>query len=437
MKKVETKIYAGMPLAARLRPKDLAGFVGQEKIIKPGGFLYQAIQNDEVPSLIFWGPPGSGKTTLAVIIANLTKADFIQLSAVDSGKNDLREILNRAEENKRLGQKTILFLDEIHRWNKAQQDALLPYVERGDLILIGATTENPSFAVNSALLSRTKVVVLDRLTEEDLEKIIKNGVKELSVKISEKTISLIAHLANGDARSGLNILEACSKILTTPIRKASSTSSLTTGQGRPSTKTLPGRGGHPSRGGDEITDEMVKEVIANPNLLYDKNGEEHYNIISALHKSMRGNDADAALYWLARMLTAGEDPLYIVRRLVRFASEDVGLANNSALMLATSVWDACKNLGLPECKVHLAQLVIYLAKSPKSIDAYLAYGEAERDAQELGNLPVPLAIRNAPTKLMKDLNYGKGYKYTPLEDSSNQEYFPEKLKGRKYIKKTR
>jgi putative ATPase len=415
--KKQTVQYAGMPLAARLRPKDLAGFVGQEKIIKPGGFLYQAIQNDEVPSLIFWGPPGSGKTTLAAIIANLTKADFIQLSAVDSGKNDLREILNRAEENKRLGQKTILFLDEIHRWNKAQQDALLPHVERGDLILIGATTENPSFAVNSALLSRTKVVVLDRLTEEDLEKIIKNGVKELKVKISEKTISLIAHLANGDARSGLNILEASSKILTHPLR-------LRSGQAASTTKGEP-----------KITDELVKQVIANPNLLYDKNGEEHYNIISALHKSMRGGDADAALYWLARMLVAGEDPMYIVRRLVRFASEDVGLANNSALMLATSVWDACKNLGLPECKVHLAQLVIYLAKSPKSIDAYLAYGHAERDATELGNLPVPLAIRNAPTKLMKDLNYGKDYKYTPLEDSSGQEYFPEELKGKKYLKK--
>jgi putative ATPase len=409
--------YAGMPLAARLRPKDLAGFVGQEKIIKPGGFLYQAIQNDEVPSLIFWGPPGSGKTTLAAIIANLTKADFVEFSAVESGKSELKEVIKRAEENKRLGQKTILFIDEIHRWNKAQQDALLPHVERGTLILIGATTENPSFAVNSALLSRTKVIVLDRLTEADLEKIIKNGAKELSVKISDKTISLIAHLANGDARSGLNILEACSKITTLPLR-------LRSGQAAPTTK-----------GELKITDDLVKEVIANPNLLYDKNGEEHYNIISALHKSMRGGDADAALYWLARMLVAGEDPMYIVRRLVRFASEDVGLANNSALMLATSVWDACKNLGLPECKVHLAQLVIYLAKSPKSIDAYLAYGHAERDATELGNLPVPLAIRNAPTKLMKDLNYGKDYKYTPLEDSSGQEYFPEELKGKKYLKK--
>jgi putative ATPase len=417
MKKIETKIYAGMPLAARLRPKDLGGFVGQEKIIKSGGFLYQAIQNDEVPSLIFWGPPGSGKTTLAAIIANLTKADFIEFSAVESGKSELKEVIKRAEENKRLGQKTILFIDEIHRWNKAQQDALLPHVERGTLILIGATTENPSFAVNSALLSRTKVIVLERLTEADLEKIIKNGAKELSVKISDKTISLIAHLANGDARSGLNILEACSKITTLPLR-------LRSGQAAPTTK-----------GELKITDDLVKEVIANPNLLYDKNGEEHYNIISALHKSMRGGDADAALYWLARMLVAGEDPMYIVRRLVRFASEDVGLANNSALMLATSVWDACKNLGLPECKVHLAQLVIYLAKSPKSIDAYLAYGHAERDATELGNLPVPLAIRNAPTKLMKDLNYGKDYKYTPLEDSSGQEYFPEELKGKKYLKK--
>lgn len=391
-------IYAGMPLAARLRPKDLGGFVGQEKIIKKGSFLYKAIEADEVPSLIFWGPPGSGKTTLASIIANLTKADFIQLSAVDSGKSDLRTILNRAEENKRLGQKTILFLDEIHRWNKAQQDALLPHVEKGILTLIGATTENPSFAVNSALLSRTKVVVLDRLAKEDLEKIIKRGSEELKVKISADTIGLVAHLSNGDARGALNLLEACSK----------------------QTKS--------------IGDKLVKEVVANPNLMYDKTGEEHYNIISALHKSLRGGNADAALYWLARMLVAGEDPIYIARRLVRFASEDVGLANNSALMLATSVWDACKNLGLPECKVHLAQLTIYLAKSAKSVDAYLAYGEAEKDASELGNLPVPMAIRNAPTKLMKDLGYGQNYKYTPLEDSSSQEYLPPELKGKKYLK---
>jgi putative ATPase len=264
--------------------------------------------------------------------------------------------------------------------------------------LIGATTENPSFAVNSALLSRTKVIVLDRLTKEELEKIIKNGAQDLKVKISEDTVGLIAHLSNGDARGALNLLEACSK----------------------QTKN--------------ISEKLVKEVVANPNLMYDKTGEEHYNIISALHKSMRGNDADAALYWLARMLVAGEDPIYIARRLVRFASEDVGLANNSALMLATSVWDACKNLGLPECKVHLAQLVIYLAKSPKSVDAYLAYGEAEKDASELGNLPVPMHIRNAPTKLMKELDYGKGYKYTPLEDSSGQEYLPERLKGRKYLR---
>ena len=408
-------IYAGMPLAARLRPKDLAGFVGQEKIISPGSFLSRAIETDEVPSLILWGPPGSGKTTLASIIANLTKAEFIEFSAVDSGKSELRAVLERAEANKRFGQKTILFIDEIHRWNKAQQDALLPHVERGTLILIGATTENPSFAVNSALLSRTKVVVLERLTEEELKKIIKHGAEELKVKISDDTLSLIAHLSNGDARAGLNILEACSKVLTHPVR-----------QGRT-----------PLSRGDlkKITDELVKEVIAHPNLLYDKTGEEHYNIISALHKSMRGGDADAALYWLSRMLVAGEDPMYIVRRLVRFASEDVGLANNSALMLATSVWDACRNIGLPECKVHLAQLVIYLAKSSKSVDAYLAYGEAEKDATELGNLPVPFVIRNAPTKLMKDLNYGKGYKYTPLEDSSGQEYFPEELKGRKYLKK--
>jgi putative ATPase len=414
MIKKEQKTCAGMPLAARLRPKDLGGFVGQEKIITPSSFLYRAIESDEVPSLILWGPPGSGKTTLATIIANKTGADFVEFSAVESGKSELRTVIERAEQNKRLGRKTILFIDEIHRWNKAQQDALLPHVERGTLILIGATTENPSFAVNSALLSRTKVVVLERLTEEELRTIIKRGAAELKVKISEDTLSLIAHLSNGDARSGLNLIEACSKVLTHPVR--------------------PGRTPL-SRGESKITDELVKEVIAHPNLLYDKTGEEHYNIISALHKSMRGGDADAALYWLARMLVAGEDPMYIIRRLVRFASEDVGLANNSALMLATSVWDACKNLGLPECKVHLAQLVIYLAKSPKSVDAYLAYGEAEKDAAELGNLPVPLHIRNAPTKLMKDLNYGKGYKYSPLVDSTGQEYFPEKLKDRKYLKK--
>jgi putative ATPase len=419
VQKAKQPIYAGMPLAARLRPKDLGGFVGQEKIIKPGSFLYKAIESDEVPSLIFWGPPGSGKTTLAAIIANLTKADFVEFSAVESGKSDLRAVIERAEENKRLGQKTILFIDEIHRWNKAQQDALLPHVERGTLILIGATTENPSFAVNSALLSRTKVVVLERLTEEELKIIIKHGAEELNVKILDDTLSLVAHLSNGDARSGLNLIEACAKVLVRPI----------------SVNTPRPPGTPLERGIKKITDKLVKEVIANPNLLYDKTGEEHYNIISALHKSMRGGDADAALYWLARMLVAGEDPMYLVRRLVRFASEDVGLANNSALMLATSVWDACKNLGLPECKVHLAQLVIYLSKSPKSVDAYLAYGKAEQDATELGNLQVPLHIRNAPTKLMKDLNYGKGYKYTPLEDSTDQEYFPEELKGKKYLKK--
>ncbi len=394
----EANIYTYIPLAARLRPKDLSGFVGQEKVIKDGSFLYRAIESDEVPSLIFWGPPGSGKTTLASIIANLTKAEFVELSAVDSGKSELREILELAAANRRLGQKTILFLDEIHRWNKAQQDALLPHVEKGVITLIGATTENPSFAVNSALLSRTKVIVLDRLGQEDLIRIIKNGAQELKIKISDDTVGLIAHLSNGDARGALNLLEACSK----------------------QTKN--------------VTDKLVKEVVANPNLMYDKTGEEHYNIISALHKSMRGGDADAALYWLARMLVAGEDSIYIARRLVRFASEDVGLANNSALMLATSVWDACKNLGLPECKVHLAQLVVYLAKSPKSVDAYLAYGEAEKDASTLGNLPVPMHIRNAPTKLMKDLGYGSGYKYTPLEDSADQEYLPEKLRGRKYLR---
>lgn len=385
------------PLANRMRPKNLEGFVGQDKLVKKGSFLYNAIESDEVPSLVLWGPPGSGKTTLAFIIANATEAEFVEFSAVTNGVRDLKAVIERAGENKRLGNKTILLVDEIHRWNKAQQDALLPHVERGVITLIGATTENPSFSINSALLSRSRVIVLEALGVDDLKNIIKRALKETGAQADKDTIEAVAGLGNGDARTALNIIEASSK------------------QSK------------------KITKELVKEIIQKPSLIYDKSGDEHYNLISALHKTIRGGDADAGVYYLARILEAGEDPVYVARRLVRFASEDVGLANNSALLLANSVFDTVKNIGMPECNVHLAHLVIYLSKSKKDISAYEAYGRAKRDVEEYGNLSVPLHLRNAPTKLMKELDYGKDYKYTPREDSEDQEYFPDELKGRKYI----
>jgi len=394
------------PLADRIRPQTLNEFFGQKKLISKNSYLQNAIENDRVPSMIFWGPPGSGKTTLAQIIANLTKSDFIKLSAVSSGKKQLVEIVEKAKENIKIKKKTILFIDEIHRWNKAQQDALLPYVENGTIILIGATTENPSFEVIGALISRARVFVLEKLEKEDIEKILKRAISivgnahvrsEKKIKISEDTIRLISNLSNGDARMALNTLEAL------------------------------------INANKNITEKLVKEILQKTHLLYDKTGEEHYNIISALHKSMRGGDANAALYWLARMIEGGEDPLYIARRLVRFASEDIGLANNTALILANAVFDACHKLGYPECNVHLAQCVIYLSKSKKDVTAYLAYEKAKKDVTDFGNLPIPFHIRNAPTKLMKELGYGKNYKYTPLEDSSDQTYLPNKLKNKKYI----
>lgn len=386
-----------LPLAAFFRPKTLGDFVGQEQIIGPEAWLYKAIKSDQVPSLLFWGPPGSGKTTLALIIAKETKAEFVEISATENGKKDLMAIVERARQSKRLGTKTILFIDEIHRWNKAQQDALLPQVENGTIILIGATTENPSFAVNGALLSRVKVVVLEALSEINLGLVISRAAKFLGFKAKKDVWNFIARVSNGDARKALNILESV------------------------------------GADGRAITLDLVKQIINKPNLLYDKNGEEHYNIISALHKSMRGGDANAAVYWMVRMLEAGEDPLYIARRLIRFASEDIGLANNSALLLANATYDACHKIGMPECGVNLSHCVAYLAKSPKSIAVYQAYNLAKAEIETSGNLPVPLHIRNAPTKLMKDLNYGKGYKYTPLEDSSDQEYLPDKIKKKKFI----
>lgn len=395
------------PLADRMRPSSLEFFLGQDEIVGENTLLRQAIESDRVPSMIFWGPPGTGKTTLAFIIASKTKSEFVQISAVGSGVKDLRLIIEKAKENKRLGLNTILFIDEIHRWNKAQQDYLLSVVEKGVLTLIGATTENPSFEVRSALLSRCRVFVLKQLTADQLEKIIELAVKDGAaglggqrIRIEPEVVKQIAAMSNGDARTALNILEYASSI---------------------------------SR---EVTADIVKQAFQKSHLMYDKNGDEHFNIISALHKAMRGSDADAALYWLSRMLEAGEDPLYVARRLVRFASEDIGLANSRALEQAVAAYQACHFLGLPECNVILAQAVVYMARCAKSNELYAAYLEAQKDVEKFGNLPVPLHIRNAPTKLMAELGYGKDYKYSPeFNYEEKQDYLPPELRGRKYFKK--
>lgn len=394
------------PLADRMRPESLSDFFGQDDLVGKGKLLRQAIEEDKVPSMIFWGPPGSGKTTLAYIIAKKTKSEFKQISAVSSGLKDLRVILAEAEANKRLEIKTILFIDEIHRWNKSQQDALLPHIENGAIILIGATTENPSFEVVGPLLSRCRVFVLKQLAKPYLLKIIKRALEDkekglgaLKITINDKIIKLIAEMSNGDARIALGALEYAVSL------------------------------------SNNITADIIKEAFQKSNLFYDKNGEEHYNIISALHKSMRGSDANAALYWLARMLEAGEDPLYIARRLVRFASEDIGLANSQALTQAVAAYEACHFIGMPECNVILAQAVVYMAKCKKSNDLYVAYEKVVSDIKKYGNLSVPLHIRNAPTKLMKNLDYGKGYKYSPNYNyKEEQEYLPQELKGKKYLK---
>lgn len=393
------------PLADRMRPENLADYFGQEQVVGDGKLLRKAIESDHLPSMIFWGPPGTGKTTLAFIIAKATNSKFIQISAVTAGLKDLRLLISEAKSNQIEDKHTILFIDEIHRWNKKQQDALLPHVEKGLVTLIGATTENPSFEVQSALLSRCRVFVLQRLPKESIIQILKNaisdkkrGLGEKNIKIDDEVLSLLANMSNGDARTALNILEYASSI------------------------------------SSEIDQIVIKEAFQKSHLLYDKDGEEHYNIISALHKSLRGSDPDAAIYWLARMLEAGEEPLYIARRLVRFASEDVGLANSRALEQCVAAYNACHFIGMPECNVILAQAVVYLAKCEKSNALYTAYNQAARDVRELGNLDVPLHIRNAPTSLMKDLGYGAGYKYSPDHDyKEKQEYLPEKLRGRKYL----
>ncbi len=399
------------PLAARMRPRDLSEFVGQEHLVGEGKILRQMIERDQVPSMILWGPPGVGKTTLANVIANLTKAEFVNYSAVTSGIKEIKEIMARAESGRRVGLRTVLFVDEIHRFNKAQQDAFLPFVEQGSIVLIGATTENPSFEVNSALLSRCKVFVLKGLSEADLVRLLRRaltserGFGKLDVQASDETLAKIAVYANGDARHALGTLE-------TAVANAAFDAA-----GRPA-----------------ITEDVLAQVVNRKALLYDKNGEEHYNIISALHKSMRNSDPDAAVYWLARMLEGGEDPLYIARRCVRFASEDVGLADPNALLLANAVWDACHNLGIPECNVHLTQIVVYLALAPKSNAMEEAYDRAAADAQKMMAEPVPLQIRNAPTRLMKSLDYGKGYVYAHDTDEkiARMSCLPDALAGRRY-----
>ncbi|HBF67216.1 MAG TPA: AAA family ATPase [Candidatus Magasanikbacteria bacterium] len=402
------------PLAERMRPQTMDGFVGQEEIVGPKTVLRNLIENGQLNSIILWGPPGSGKTTLAHIIAQTTKADFIGLSAVMAGKDALREAIERAEQNKRLGQKTIVFLDEIHRWNKAQQDALLPHVEKGSIILIGATTENPSFEINSAVLSRSRVFVLKALTSQNIEALItqalkdkENGLGQENIKLEPEALTFITELSYGDGRVALNTLEMAA-MSTAPNKK----------------------------GQRIITLQIAEQARQHKALLYDKAGDEHYNIISALHKSMRGSDPNASLYWLARMLEAGEDPLYIARRVIRFASEDVGNASPYGLSLAVAAFQTAHMLGMPECNLALAQAVDYLARAKKSNALYAAYGKARKDVQEFGPLPVPLHLRNAPTQLMKDLNYGKDYIYNPnVQGPVQQTYLPDKLKGREYFTK--
>ncbi len=399
------------PLASRMRPETLDEFVGQEQLVGEGRLLRSMIEKDQIPSMILWGPPGVGKTTLANVIANLTQAEFINFSAVTSGIREIKEIMARAEGMRQLGRRTVLFVDEIHRFNKAQQDAFLPYVEQGSIILIGATTENPSFEVNSALLSRCKVFVLQGLSEENLVSLLRRalaspkGLAHLKLSVTDAVLSKIAVYANGDARNALGTLE-----------------------------TAVGYARKEEDGTLVIDDDVLAECISRKALMYDKNGEEHYNIISALHKSMRNSDPDAAVYWLARMLEAGEDPLYVARRCIRFASEDVGLADCNALLLATTVWDACHNIGMPECKLALMQIVVYLSLAPKSNALEAGYQAAAADAQKMMAEPVPLQIRNAPTRLMKDLDYGKGYTYAHDTDEkiARMTCLPESLNGRRY-----
>ena len=402
------------PLAARLRPRTLEEFVGQTHLLGEGKVLRRLIESDRISSMIFWGPPGVGKTTLARIIAQRTRAAFIDFSAVTSGIKEIRQVMQRAEENRRFGDRTIVFIDEIHRFNRAQQDAFLPFVEKGSIVLIGATTENPSFEIKGALLWRCKVFVLQALTTRDLTALLSRalcdprGFGGQHIEISSDMLELIANFANGDARSALSTLEMV---------------------------VLNG-----DMNGDTVivTEDILAQCLSKKSLLYDKKGEEHYNLISALHKSMRNSDPDAAVYWLARMLEAGEDPLYVARRVIRFASEDVGIADPRALELAVAAYQACHFIGMPECSVNLTQAVVYLSMAPKSNALYMAYEAAKKDALTQLAEPVPLVIRNAPTRLMKELEYGKGYQYAhdTAEKLTDMQCLPDALLGKEYYRPT-
>lgn len=413
VRKMQTSLFSNEveePLASRLRPTSLEEYVGQKHLVSPGKILWQLIQHDKIPSMIFWGPPGVGKTTLARIIAHSTQSAFIDFSAVTSGIKDIKAVMKEAEQKRAMGLKTIVFVDEIHRFNKAQQDAFLPYVERGSIILIGATTENPSFEINSALLSRCKVFVLYGLETNDIVDLLKHaltsekGYGKQKIGISDEQLAIIAEFAGGDARMALNTLEMV--ILNSPD--------------------------------GIVKDEMIEQCTNRASFLYDKKGEEHYNLISALHKSMRNSDVDAAIYWLARMLEAGEDPLYIARRLVRFASEDIGMADSRALEVAIAGYQACHFIGMPECSVHLTHVVTYLSLSVKSNALYMAYEAAKVDALKTLKEPVPLQIRNAPTKLMADLHYGEGYQYAHdfADKLTAMDCLPESLLDRTYYHPT-
>ena len=401
------------PLADRMRPRSFEEFVGQEKVVGKSTALRKAIEEDKVGSLLFWGPPGTGKTTLAELIASSTKGQFIPFSAVSAGIKEIKEVISKAGHYYQLsGRRTYIFIDEIHRFNKAQQDAFLPYVEKGDIVLIGATTENPSFEVNSALLSRMRVYVLTRLSEAEIISLItraisdkERGLGHMNLAPAKGSVEFIATAADGDARRGLTLLELTAEFV--------------------------GEGG-------TITVDILRQVNQRTVLVYDKAGEEHYNIISALHKTIRGGDPDGALYWLARMLASGEDPMYVIRRLIRFASEDIGLADSYALTLTMNARDAYHFLGSPEGELAIAQAVLYMACAPKSNAAYKAFEQAKKDVSEHGSLPVPLWIRNAPTSLMKSLDYGKGYKYAHdfADHITDQEYFPEELAGTEYYRPT-
>lgn len=407
----DNEVRKNKPLADRMRPKTLDEFVGQEHLLGKGKLLRELIEKDNITSMILWGPPGVGKTTLAMIIANMTNSKFVTFSAVLSGIKEIKEIMAKAELDAMYGTRTVVFIDEIHRFNKAQQDAFLPHVEKGNIILIGATTENPSFEVNSALLSRSKVFVMKPLTEEDLLVLLKRALRDkerglgmYDIEISGDQLKKIALFANGDARVALNTLE------------------------------IAVMGAKVIEGERIVTDDILADAMQKKTLLYDKQGEEHYNLISAFHKSLRNSDWDAAVYWLARMLEAGEDPLYIARRMIRFASEDIGLADPQALEMAVAAYNACHYIGIPECSVNLAQVAIYLALAPKSNAVYMAYNKAKKDAEETIAESVPIHLRNAPTKLMKELGYGKGYKYAHdfEEKVTDMQCLPDNLKDRKY-----